>query len=214
LRFFLRSSLGLGLLALVLLAKPVVGQSKAGNRVKLSAVIAAFLADSGVQTRGLPWTTGNGLAIKWQSAAPVPNPDQNARAKGLTLARSGSFIGTAGDSVALPMDITVVGTTLGLASVGINISSMEVNLSGGRGFIANREMVETALKNEGLTLQPIKCSRAKEGASYGNLVDAVKAPGKTASGLWWMWDSPQQGSTLSLMIMYRRADMAQVECQG
>jgi hypothetical protein len=124
-------------------------------------------------------------------------------------------MGTVGDSVALPMDITVVGTTLGLANVGINISSLEVSLGGSRGgFILHRGMVETALKNEGLTLQPIKCSRAKEGASYGNLVDAVKAPGKTASGLWWMWDSPQQQPTLSLMIMYRRADMAQVECQG
>ncbi|HEY7569338.1 MAG TPA: hypothetical protein VH762_17280 [Gemmatimonadaceae bacterium] len=213
-RLFLGSSLGFGLFALVM-ARPVVGQTKAGNRVKLSAVIAAFLADSGVQTRGLPWTTGNGLAIKWQSAAPVRNPDQSARAKGLTHARSGSFMGTVGDSVALPMDITVVGTTLGLANVGINISSLEVSLGGSRGgFILHRGMVETALKNEGLTLQPIKCSRAKEGASYGNLVDAVKAPGKTASGLWWMWDSPQQQPTLSLMIMYRRADMAQVECQG
>lgn len=213
-RFFLRSSLGFFLLALTLVARPVVGQTKAGNRVKLSAVIAAFLADSGVQTRGLPWTTGNGLAIKWQSAAPVPNPDQSARAKGLTLARSGTFTGTVGDSVALPMDITVVGTTLGLASVGIMISSMEVSLGGGRGFILHRGMVETALKNEGLSLQPIKCSRDKEGASYGNLVDAVKAPGKMASGLWWMWDSPRQQPTLSLMLMYRRADMAQVECQG
>lgn len=211
-RLFLRSSLGFGLLALVLAAKPVVGQTKAGNRVKLSAVIAAFLADSGVQTRALPWTTGNGLAIKWQSATPIANPDQSARAKGLTHARIGRFMGTVGDSVALPMDITAVGTTLGIASLWINIASLEVG--GGRGFILHRGMVETALKNEGLTLQPIKCSRDKEGASYGNLIDAVKAPGKTASGLWWMWDSPQQHPTLSLTILYRRADMTQVECQG
>jgi hypothetical protein len=201
-------------LAFVVSASSLGAQSKNANRVKLSAVIAAFLADSGARTRGLPWTTGNDLAIKWESGTAVPNPDQNARAKGLTLARSGSFVGTVGDSVALPMEITVVGTTLGLANVGIRIPSMEVNLSGGRGFILHREMVETAFKNEGLTLQPLKCSREKEGASYGNLVDAVKAPGKTASGLWWMWDSPQQQPTLGLTILYRRADMAQVECQG
>ncbi len=212
-RSFTRYSLGFALLAPLLGVKPAAGQAKATGRVKLSAVIAAFLADSGVRTRGLPWTTGNDLAIKWASATPIPNPDQSARAKGLTLARNGSFIGTVGDSVALPMDITVVGTTLGLASVWIRIASMEVSLSGGRGFFLHRGMVETALKNEGLTLQPLKCSREKEGASYGNLVDAVKAPGKTASGLWWMWDSPQQQPTLALMIMYRRADMAQVECQ-
>jgi hypothetical protein len=208
-----RCSLGI-VLALTLLAPSLVAQGRAPNRVKLSAVITTFLADSGTRTRGLPWTTGNNLAIKWQSATPIPNTDQSARAKGLTLARSGSFVGTVGDSVALPMDITVVGTTLGLANVGINIPSMEVSLSGGRGFILNRAMVETALKNEGLTLQPLKCSREKEGASYGNLVDAVRAPGTTASGLWWMWDSPRQNPTLSLTIMYRRADMAQVECQG
>jgi hypothetical protein len=210
----MRFSLGLALLAPALASEPAAAQAKAAARVKLSAVITTFLADSGVRTRGLAWTTGNDLAIKWQTATPIPNPDQSARAKGLTLARSGGFIGTVGDSVALPMDITVVGTTLGLASVGIRISSLEVTLSGGHGFFAHREMVETALKNEGLMLQPLKCSRDKEGASYGNLVDAVKAPGKTASGLWWMWDSPQQQPTLSLMIMYRRADMAQVECQG
>lgn len=210
----LRFSLGLVLLAQVLAVKPAAGQAKAAARVKLSAVITTFLADSGVRTRGLAWTTGNDLAIKWQTATPIPNPDQSARAKGLTLARSGSFIGTVGDSVALPMDITVVGTTLGLANVWINISNMEVTLSGGRGFILDRGMVETALKNDGLSLQPLKCSRDKEGASYGNLVDAVKAQGKTASGLWWMWDSPRQNPTLSLTIMYRRADMAQVECQG
>ena len=214
LRASCRFSLGTFPLAIACAANVLLAQPKSANRVKLSAVIAAFLADSAVRTRGLPWTTGNDLAIKWQSATPIPNPDQSARAKGLTLARIGSFIGTVGDSVALPMDITVVGTTVGLANVGINIPSMEVKLSGGRGFFLHREMVETAFKNEGLTLQPLKCSRDKEGASYGNLVDAVKAPGKTSSGLWWMWQSPQQAPTLLLTILYRRVDMAQVECQS
>lgn len=210
----MRAAVFYSLGAIALSAHSLPAQPRPGNRVKLSSVIAAFLADSGVRTRGLSWTTGNDLAIKWQSATPIPNPDQSARAKGLTHARVGSFIGTVGDSVALPMDITVVGTTLGVANVGIIIPSMEVKLRGGGGFFLHREMVETAFKNEGLTLQPLKCSRDKEGASYGNLVDAVKAPGKTASGLWWMWDSPQQQPNLSLVILYRRADMAQVECQG
>jgi hypothetical protein len=111
------------------------------------------------------------------------------------------------------MTITVTGSQLGLASVGIHIPSLSVSLKGGGGFFLTREMVETALKNEGLSLQPLKCSREKEGASYGNLVDAVKAPGKTASGLWWMWQSPQQEPELFLSILYRRAEMAQVECQ-
>jgi hypothetical protein len=210
----LRSSLGISLVLLGAFVPALNAQSRATNRVKLSAVIAAFLADSGVRTRGLAWTTGNELAIKWESPTPKANPDQNAAQKGLTLARNGTFTGTVGDSVALPMTIAIVGTRLGLARVGIHIPSMEVKLSGGSGFFLTREMVETALTNEGLTLQPLKCNRAKEGASYGNLVDAVKAPGKTASGLWWMWQSPQQQPELFLAIMYRRADMAEVECQG
>ena len=61
-------------------------------------------------------------------------------------------------------------------------------------------------------LQPLKCSRATEGASYGNLVDAAKVPGKTASGLWWSWQTVQQESQLGLTLLYRRADMAEVEC--
>lgn len=58
----------------------------------------------------------------------------------------------------------------------------------------------------------MKCSRDKEGASYGNLIDAVKAPGKTSSGLWWYWDSPKQEMFLTLTLLYRRADMAKIEC--
>jgi hypothetical protein len=208
-----RIPLGMALLILSATA-PIVSAQARTQRVKLSAVIAAFLADSGVPTRGLAWTTGNALAIKWESATPKPNPDQTAARQGFTLARNGTFTGTVGDSVALAMTISAVGSQLGIARVGLHIPSMEVSYSGGRGFFLTREMVEAAFKNEGLTLQPLKCSREKEGASYGNLVDAVKAPGKTASGLWWMWQSPQQQPELLLTILYRRADMAQVECQG
>jgi hypothetical protein len=181
--------------------------------VKLSAVINAFLADSGVLTRGLPWSTGSKLPVKWKSVGPVTNTDPNARRQGITLARVGTFIGTAGDSVALPMAIYLNGSTVGLSGVTISIESMEVSTKGGGGYFVTREMVEQALKNDGLTLTPLKCSREKEGASYGNLIDAVKTPGKTASGLWWYWDSPMQRMSLSLSLLYRKADMAKVECQ-
>ncbi|MBL0178413.1 MAG: hypothetical protein IPP98_04710 [Gemmatimonadetes bacterium] len=73
-------------------------------------------------------------------------------------------------------------------------------------------MIEQALKNDGLTFQPLKCKRETEGASYGNLVDAVKAPGKTASGLWWEWHMESQNLKVSLSMLYRKAEMAQVEC--
>ena len=36
--------------------------------VKLSAVVTTFLPDAGVQIRGLPWTTGDPLPVRWQSA--------------------------------------------------------------------------------------------------------------------------------------------------
>ncbi|MGQ0765527.1 MAG: hypothetical protein ACT4OZ_07670 [Gemmatimonadota bacterium] len=176
-------------------------------------MIATFLADSGVATRGLPWTTGNNLPIAWDSPNAVANPDQVAYARGLTLARAGKFIGTAGDRVSFEVSLTATGSQLGLARLSLWIPSLEVtNRQGGGGFIATREMVESALKAEGLSLQPIKCSREKEGASYGNLIDAVKAPGKTASGLWWMWDNPRSGPTLTLTVLYRGTDMNEVEC--
>ena len=188
--------------------------ARAPARVALSAVLSAFLADSGVQTRGLPWTTGSALPIAWTTPQAVRNSDPNAYASGLTLRREGTFKGTVGDSVPLDMSIVAIGSPIGLAQVAVMIPSMLVETGGGGGFFVTREMVEQALKNEGVALQPIKCSREKEGASYGNLVDAIKVPGKTASGLWWYWDSPQQAMVLSLTLLYRRADMAQVECQG
>lgn len=205
-------------LALTLIAAGVDAQRPAARspnqRVRLSSVLVAFLVDSGMQTRGLPWTTGSQLPIKWASAGPVANPNALDRGKGLTRARGGTFTGTVGDSVALPMAINMVGTATGLARLELGMASMEVTLRNGSGYFVTREMVEQALKNEELTFLPLKCTREKEGASYGNLVDAVKAPGKTASGLWWYWDSPQQRTNLMLTILYRRADMAQVECQS
>lgn len=201
--------------ALCLVALPMAAQRPARPRptevINLSAVLTTFLADSGVPTRGLAWTTGNDLPIRWKSPGPVANPDQSARSRGLTLARIGEFTASIGDSVRIPTTISLVGTPLGLASTIVWMESLEVTLKGG-GFFLTREMVEQALRNEGMHLQPLKCSREKEGASYGNLIDAVKAPGKTSSGLWWAWDSPQQRPQLTLTLLYRRADMAQVEC--
>jgi hypothetical protein len=184
---------------------------RTADAVKLSAVLTTFLADSGVRTRGLAWTTGNALPIRWKSPGPVANPDQSARGRGLTLARIGEVTASVGDTVRIPVTLTLVGSQLGLAHTILWMENLEVTTRGG-GFFLTREMVEQSLRNDGLQLQPVKCSREKEGASYGNLIDAVKAPGKTSSGLWWAWDSPQQRMQLSMTVLYRRADMAQVEC--
>lgn len=181
------------------------------RKVPLSRVITAFLVDSGVRTQGLAWTTGQDLPIRWATTSPVAVQDAGSRQRGITLLRQGTFLGTLGDSVALWMHITVAGSKSGLSSMAVGMDSMMVTHGDG-GFFVNREMIEEALKNDGLKFQPLKCSRATEGASYGNLVDAVKAPGKTASGLWWSWDSPQQQTNVGLTLLYRRADMNQVEC--
>lgn len=183
------------------------------TKAKVSAVLTAFLVDSGVRTQGLPWTTGSGLPIRWSTKAPVPTTDPGLIKQGITQHREGRFLGTLGDSVALWMELRLRGTAIGLTGMSIALDSMEVTGPRGKGgFFLTREMIEQALKNDGLTFQPLKCKRETEGASYGNLVDAVKAPGKTASGLWWEWHSESQKLMVSLSLLYRKAEMAQVEC--
>lgn len=182
-------------------------------KTKVSAVITAFLVDSGVRTQGLPWTTGSALPIQWSTKAPVPVTDATLLKQGITQHREGRFLGTLGDSVALWMELRVRGTATGLTGMSIALDSMEVTGPRGKGgFFLTREMIEQALKHDGLTFQPLKCKRETEGASYGNLVDAVKAPGKTASGLWWEWHLESQNLKVSLTLLYRKAEMAQVEC--
>ena len=196
----------------LLIATPLSAQ-QVGQPVKLRDVLAAFLVDSGVRTTGLPWTTGNDLPVRWDTPGPVANPDQWAAKQGFTHARQGTFLGTLGDSVALGMTIVVSGIPQGLAQVVVVVDSTLVGGTDG-GFFLTREMIEDALKHDGIALQPLKCKRESEGASYGNLVDAFKVPGKTASGLWWHWEAPQQQLVVTLTILYRRAAMNQVECNG
>ncbi len=184
------------------------------EKVRLSGVIGTFLVDAGVRTRGLPWTTGSDLPVKWETPAAVVSTDPYALQRGMTRVRTGTFMGTIGDSVALSMALTLNGNDVGLQRVMIHVPSMEVTYTDGSGFIATREMIESSLRGEGMTLQPLKCSRETEGASYGNLIDAAVMPGKTASGLWWFWQSPMQMPEVTLTILYRRADMDEVECVG
>ena len=110
------------------------------------------------------------------------------------------------------MLVTALGTANALGRVIFAFESLLVSRPDGSGFFVHREMVETALRNDGMLLQPIKCDRATAGASFGNLVDAARMPGKTASGLWWFWQTAGQEPQLMLTILYRRAEMAEVEC--
>lgn len=199
-------------LVLAIVAMGPVPAVQAQEGARLSRIIAAFLVDSGVQTRGLPWTTGAALPVRWRTPAPVRNTDHYSLQRGVTHTRIGTVKAIIDDSVTLPLTISVSGTATGLAMVAFSFDSLWVALRGGGGMLVHRGMVEDGLRRDGVALTPIKCSRATEGASYGNLIDAVKVPGKTASGLWWFWQSPQQQPELLLTLLYRRADMAQVEC--
>ncbi|MBL0179511.1 MAG: hypothetical protein IPP98_10365 [Gemmatimonadetes bacterium] len=208
----LRMNVAFAALALGLTALPAQ-QRTPPAKVKVSAVLTAFLVDSGIRTTALPWTTGSALPIRWATAAPVAVADARLIKAGTTQAREGRFLGTLGDSVALWMQITLRGSAVGLTGMSIALDSMEITGPRGKGgFFLTREMIEQALKNDGLAFQPLKCNRETEGASYGNLVDAVKAPGKTASGLWWEWHLESQNLKVSLSMLYRKAEMAQVEC--
>jgi hypothetical protein len=201
------------IIGLLLVAGTAPAQRPAPTKVPLSRVLTAFLVDSGVRTQGLSWTTGSALPIRWATPAPVAVRDASLLQRGISQQRSGRFLGTLGDSVALWVQISVQGAPAGLSAMSITLDSMEVTGPRGKGgFFLTREMIEVALKNDGMTLQPLKCKRETEGASQGNLVDAIKAPGKTASGLWWSWWSESQQLKVSLGLLYRRADMNQVEC--
>jgi hypothetical protein len=201
-------------LALALLvAPPGLRAQEAAPAVSLASVISAFLVDSGVRTRGLAWTTGDALTVEWETTGPVPTTDAWLRKQGVTHTRTGTFVGIVGDSMSFAMTLTLTGVATGIAGMSIDIPSMQVINADSSGFLATREMIEQALIEAGLVFAPLKCTREKEGASYGNLVDVVKAPGKTASGFWWAWDSPMQEPRLTLSILYRRADVNQVECR-
>jgi hypothetical protein len=175
----------------------------AQQTVKLSTVIAAFLADSGVRTRGLDWTSGSALPVKWQSARPVPAADW-LKQQGYTLSRTGTANITVGDMPAMEMEVGLWGNAAGLQKSYVSFTLNEMTM----------DLVEQALVKDGFTLQPLKCERAKEGASYGNAVYVAKAPGKTASGFHESWNCAHDGCTGMLTLLYRKADVAAVECNG
>ncbi len=168
--------------------------------VALSVVLTAFLADSGVPTRGLPWTTGQQLPIQWESSLPVKLAYQHPQ--GFTHHRTGKLRLAGAGKTSLIATIEVEGIAAGIARTAVYFSLGEWPL----------EAAEKALIADGLKLSALKCSREKEGASYGNLVYVVKAPGKTASALGANWDCAQSGCNGGFTILYRRADVTTIEC--
>ena len=186
------------------LAAALAPPAPAQQATKLSTIITGFLADSGAKTAGLPWITGNALPVKWKTAKPVPATEQYLKNQGYTLQRSGLAQVKVGSQPASTTSIDVHGTDTGIQQVVVGFAN-DVGFEGSGPF-------EKALESDGITLTPLKCSKDKEGASYGNLVYAMKAPGKLASALWESWNCGQEGCGFSMTIVYRKSDLAQVEC--
>lgn len=174
---------------------------------RLGTVLSAFLADSAARTLGLAWTSGSTLTVKWQSAKPVTNTDRYLSGKGMTLSRTGTIL------VALdkedPIEVTV--QVLGSAG-GIQRTNFWFSYHGD--FDADpKDRVDRALAAEGFKLSALKCDRKTEGVMFGNVAYIAKAPRKTASALWESWNCTGAGEcTLTLTLLYRKSDVAEVEC--
>jgi len=88
--------------------------------VKLSTVITAFLPDSGVQTKRLPWITGDALPVTWQSAKPVAAADY-LKNEELTLSRTGTAQASMGDGPTQEITVNVNGNDAGVQRVGVTM---------------------------------------------------------------------------------------------
>lgn len=169
----------------------------------MGALVTSFLADSGVATRGLPWTTGDGLPVQWETAEPAAASDY-LRNEGITLTRVGQAR-VAVDSLLRDATVSVHGNVNGIQKVEILFQVLDSWLTA---------PIETALPADGVALTPLQCSRETEPATFGNVVWVAKAPGKTASGLWMGWNCGHDGCGIALTILYRKADVAAIECVG
>jgi hypothetical protein len=185
-------------------AAPAVGAAER-QAVKLSTVLTSFLADAGLRTRGLPWTTGAALPVKWETARPVASPEPLAR-EGLPLGRSGEVRVVVGDQEARPATLQLYGNANGLQRVAVVFHDADMPES---------DAPERSLAAEKIGLELLKCDPKTELASGGNLLYVLKAPGKTASALVKSWDCGSSvGCSMSLILLYRKADVAQYTCFG
>lgn len=187
---------------LPILAFPLT-QARAQEPVDVGALVSAFQADSGVATRGLPWTTGGDLPIQWESAQPVASAPY-LQSEGLTQTRTG-HVQVAVDSLTREATVSVHGNENGIQRTEIVLQELDSWITG---------PLATAIPSAGVALTPLKCDLATEPASYGNVVWVAKAPGKTASGLWMGWNCAHDGCGIALTLLYRKADVDKVECVG
>ncbi len=166
------------------------------------ALLSAFLADSGVPTRGLNWGVAGSLPVKWTTTKPTkPAWDVGP---GITLQHEGTVHVAVSDTAGVDIQLFVYGNSASVQRVAV---SWDMDLLTG-------PAAEALLTGAGWMLKPLKCARDTEGASYGNLLFAAKAPGKTASGLHENWNCAHDGCTDAMTIYYRKADVPQIDCAG
>lgn len=178
--------------------------------VTIGQVLSAFLADSGVVTRGLDWTHGDALAITWESRAPVAVTEAWLTSQGYTQKRSASAKVTMGSDSAREMTLTSFGTAAGIQHV-----LLSFGYNGNFDAFDPKTAVAATLKAEGMTLTLLKCNPATEGTMFGNLVYVLKAPGKTASALHLLWNCTGTGECgMEMALVYRRADLTTIDCAG
>ena len=202
------TALPLALIASLLLPAASVAQKPppkpkaAPVATTLPEILATFLADSGVATRGLPWTTGNSLPVTWNSTGPVPT--QMTFYPGITSERTGTARMTTSDTGTVEVQLYVLGNSAGVQRFWVNWDMTAL-----RG-----ETADSLLAAAGFTLTPTKCSRETEGYSFGNLQFIIKAPGKKAAGLQEGWNCAQETCLLAYSLFYRKADVEQIDCAG
>lgn len=184
------------------LAVPL-SSARSQEPVAIGAILTAFLADSGVATHGLPWTTGGELPIAWDTDQPVAAASY-LQEQGITLTRSGRAT-VAVDTLVREVTVSVNGNETGIQDVAVGFDELDSWLTA---------PLEAALPADGVVLSPLKCSRETEPPSYGNVVWIAKVPGKTASGLWMSWNCAHDGCGIALTILYRKADVEPIECIG
>jgi len=106
------------------------------------------------------------------------------------------------------MTLRLYGTAAGIQRVSLSLA-----YNGDTAPVNPRTRVASALASAGFHLTPLKCNEKTEGATSGNLVYVMKAPGKTASALRENWNCGADGDCgLELTMLYRKAELTQVEC--
>jgi len=186
---------------------PTRSSAQPPRSVKLGAVLSAFLADSAARTRGLSWTSGSTLPVKWQSVKPVPNPDRSLSGKGMTLSRSGTIQVALDKNEPVELSVQLMGNAAGVQRTQLGLSY------DGNSDADPKDRVGRALAAEGFQLNALKCDLKTEGVTFGNIAYVAKAPRKTASALWELWNCTGTGDCmLVLTLLYHKSDLAEVEC--